>query len=346
VDRLHHEELRGTLHGERAVKGVILAAGLGTRLFPLTLVRSKPAVPFLNRPIIQYSFDLLAKLGVTDCVVNLHHLPGTIQEAIGIPDIKVSFSYEPEILGTAGAIGKVRDLLREDLFVVCNGKIYFEEDLSEAVEFHRTVGATATLVLVPREKHPEFNPVFLGSDHRVKGFGPGYVPEEGDLAAIFTGVHIMSPQVLDLIPDGPCDTVRDLYLGMIRRGLPLYGYVSQAYWCEISTPSRYFRKSMEVLRKRGATTLPPNLPAGCRDVIAADSVVVDPSAELEGCVLWENSVIGANARLRNVIVTGNIAILPEARVAEAVVTGSSKGTDRLAEKGGRREVDLLIWPLW
>jgi NDP-sugar pyrophosphorylase family protein len=203
----------------------------------------------------------------------------------------------------------------------------------------------ATLILVASERHPEFNPVFLGPEGKIKGFGPGYAPGRDDLGAVFTGVHIMSPAVLDLIPEGPCDSVRDLYLGMIRGGLPLYGFSSHAFWCEISTPFRYLQKSIEVLRNRAVTTMPDTLPAGCREVIAADSARVDPSADLEGCVLWDNSVIGANVRLRNVIVTGNIALPPQARFAEAVLTGGSEGSDRLAEKGGRREADLLIWPL-
>ena len=156
------------------MKALVLAAGFGTRLVPLTLFRAKPAIPFLNRPVIHYSLEMLKRAGIEQVVVTFttSRIPFARRSGHAFPT--VSYSFEPEILGTGGAIAKVRDFLRGDDFVVCNGKIYFEEDLAPVLAFHRESRALATLVLVPSEQNPGFNPVFVSPDRRVRGFGPRY----------------------------------------------------------------------------------------------------------------------------------------------------------------------------
>src|SRR5262249_42740740 len=132
------------------MKGFILAAGFGTRLWPLTEDRTKPAIPFLNKPLITYSVAYLAGCGVCDIIVNLHHQPESITNALGSGrDFRVSiqYSYEEESLGTAGALDLVREALGDDDFIVINGKIVTDIDLSSAIRAHRERGAIATLVL-------------------------------------------------------------------------------------------------------------------------------------------------------------------------------------------------------
>ncbi len=322
------------------MRALVLAAGFGTRLVPLTLFRAKPAIPFLNRPVIQYSLEMLHRAGIDQVVVNLHHLPDTVRKAVedGFPG--VTYSYEPEILGTGGAMAKVRDFLREDDFVVCNGKIYFEEGLAAVLSFHRESRALVTLVLVPFDQNPGFNPVFLDPDHHVKGFGPRYRAEPGDAPFVFTGVHVLSPEILDRIPDGPSDSVRDLYVQLIREGKRVRGFVSQAYWCEVSTPSRYLEKSFEVIRREGWEN----------DVIAAGNSKVHPSAEVRHSIIWDQVTIGERANLNQVIAVGNITVPAGAQFANAILTplpdaspGDFGGV--LLNKGGRVDGDLVIWPL-
>src|SRR5215208_5879242 len=132
------------------MRAMILAAGYGTRLWPLTIDRTKPAIPFMGRPLIGYVAEYLARFGFDDIVVNLHHQPESVRAALGDGGkFGVRFHYveEPVILGTSGAIGNARRLLDGDHFVVINGKLATDIDLREALDTHRRTEALATLVL-------------------------------------------------------------------------------------------------------------------------------------------------------------------------------------------------------
>ncbi len=322
------------------MRALVLAAGFGTRLVPLTLFRAKPAIPFLNRPIIHYSLEMLNRAGIEQVIVNLHHLPDTVRQAVGDAFPRVQYSLEPQILGTGGAIAKVRDFLCGDDFVVCNGKIYFEEDLAAVLSFHRESGAVATLVLVPPDQNPGFNPVFLSPDRRVRGFGPRYQPRPGDAPFVFTGVHVLSPQLLDRIPDGPSDSVRDLYVQLVSEGKRVAGFVSRAYWCETSTPSRYLEKSFEVLRRKGLR----------EDIIAAGTSRVCPSAKVRHSVIWDHVAIGERAYLNEVIAVGNISVPAGSQFEKAVLTPLPDAPpgdfgEVLQSKGGRAQGALIVWSL-
>src|SRR5215208_2942756 len=122
------------------MKAFILAAGFGTRLWPLTEDRTKPAIPFLGRPLVAYAVDYLAAHGIRDIIVNLHHQPDSIRRVLGDGagfGVQIHYSLEEEILGTSGAIDRVRDQLMDDDFIVINGKIVTDIDLTAAVREHR-----------------------------------------------------------------------------------------------------------------------------------------------------------------------------------------------------------------
>ena len=135
---------------------MILAAGFGTRLFPLTIDRTKPAIPFLGKPLVGYVAEYLAKFGFKDVVVNLHHQPDSVIEALGDGSkFGVHIEYtreEPHILGTAGALDNARHLLEQDTFLIANGKIITDIDIAAAIGTHKSTGALATMVLKPNVK--------------------------------------------------------------------------------------------------------------------------------------------------------------------------------------------------
>lgn len=335
------------------MKGVILAAGMGTRLRPLTLCRAKPAIPFLNRPLIQYSRELLQKAGIREIIVNTHHLPDSVHLAIGeesgvgeeqeIPQI--TFSHEDEILGTAGAIGKVREALADDSFVVCNGKIYFEEDLTRAIRFHLESQALITLVLVEFSKGDEFSPVLLDRENRILGFGTAGPQAGPHKNYVFTGVHIVDPRALDFFADKPSDTVNDVYPRLIEKGLPVRGFVSDAYWCECSTPRRYLAKSMEVLKRRSRENMTVTKINGhCHRVVAGQSVVVEKETSLEQTVLWNHIRVGRNSYLRDVIVADGVELPPETRLRNAIVTPQPEHLGNTTP-GSRNKRDYLVHQL-
>ena len=306
---------------------MILAAGLGRRLQPLTLFRAKPAIPFLNRPLISYPLDLLRRVRVEEIVINLHHLPQSILDSVGFQgddegSPRLNFSHEKAILGTAGAIGKVRDFFSRDTLIVCNGKIYFEEDLSAALRFHQDSGAAATLVLVPFRPCDPFHPVFLDGEQNITRFGSAQDRNDSGDGYVFTGVHILSRDALPFIPQGPSDTVRDLYPTLMRRGYPVRGFVSRAFWCECSLPGLYLEKSLQVLRRQGKKNLveSESLQARCRSVIAGRFVEAPESCVLENCVIWDHARVGRDSSLRNVILSTGVELAPDTHLQNAVVT--------------------------
>lgn len=235
------------------MKAMILCAGLGTRLRPLTERWPKPALPFLGQPLLRYHLAVLRAAGVTAVGINTHHLPDTMEavaraecERVGLP---LHVVREPEIQGTGGGIRGLRDFLAGEDFIVFNGDILFPVDLRPVVAAHRASGAAATMVLLPMPENEKYAAVEVDAGQRVRriaGLGPG---GEGLTPWHFTGVHVMSPRVFDFMaPSGPEDINRDVYVRMMEAGLNLRGEPVRAYWSDLGTPSRYLSTVEAVLR--------------------------------------------------------------------------------------------------
>ena len=185
------------------MKAMILAAGFGTRLFPLTIDRTKPAIPFLGKPLVGYVAEYIARHGFKDVIVNLHHQPESVKKALGDgSDFGVNIHYsleEPEILGTAGALDNARHFLGDDTFLVVNGKIITDIDISKALETHKKSGALATMVLKENPQRERFSEVFV-EDNFIKGFGnfpAAQIPHpESEIPnpLMFTGIQILEPR--------------------------------------------------------------------------------------------------------------------------------------------------------
>src|ERR1044072_7888216 len=242
------------------MRAMILAAGYGTRLWPLTIDRTKPAIPFMGRPLIGYVAEYLAGYGFDDIVVNQHHQPESVRAALGDGSkFGVRFHYveEPIILGTSGAIGNARQHLDGDHFVVINGKLATDIDLREALETHRRTEALATLVLRPNPLRERYSTVNV-REGLVEGFGGYPAPgasqqEEGtDVPLMFTGIQILDPRVFEYIPRGVFSRcVPDVSVLAIARGDRLVAHVSRGSWYELSTVRRYLETSVELMRREG-----------------------------------------------------------------------------------------------
>lgn len=235
------------------MKAMILCAGLGTRLRPLTERWPKPALPFLGQPLFRYHLAVLRAAGVTAVGINTHHLPDTMAavaraecERAGLP---LHVVHEPVIQGTGGGIRGLRDFLAGDDFIVFNGDILFPVDLRPVVAAHRASGAAATMVLLPMPENEKYAAVEMdarGQVRRIAGHGPG---GEGLTPWHFTGVHVMTPRVFDFMaPSGPEDINRDVYVRMMQAGLTVRGEEVRAYWSDLGTPSRYLSTVEAVLR--------------------------------------------------------------------------------------------------
>ena len=325
------------------MKGMILAAGLGRRLRPLTLVLAKPAVPFLNRPLIRYALDLMGSLNIEDVMVNIHHLGESVIQALGELRSAVCFSSEKEMQGTAGAIYKVRDFWGNDPFVVCNGKIYFEQDLRPVLEFHVSNNALATLVLVPWHEGDPFRPVFLEEDGKILGFGRDVPDWQKRSGYVFTGVQILSPGLLDFIPDGPSDLVKDVYEPLVQQGKGVMGFVSCACWFECSTPERYLENSMKMLERRGLDCFPEQ--PGRIDshhVVLGQRVQIPTGTLLERCVIWDRVQLSAGSHIRDSVIMSGVDLPSGTRLSRAVVTPPLQGS---LPPTGEVHGDFWTWKL-
>src|SRR6185369_1731374 len=198
------------------MKAMMLAAGFGERLWPLTVDRTKPALPVLGKPLVGYVAEYLARFGIKDVIVNLHHEPDSVRRVLGDGSqfgVRLEYVYEPEILGTSGALDNARALLESETFVVINGKLVTDIDMDAALQHHRRENALATLVLKRNVARERFS-IVETHDGLVTRFAgmPSPTDLEADPPLMFTGIHIMEPRIFDYIPRGIfSDTVVDAY---------------------------------------------------------------------------------------------------------------------------------------
>ena len=323
------------------MKGMILAAGFGTRLWPLTVGRTKPAIPFLNRPLIAYTIEYLKRYGVEDLIVNLHHEPDSVRASIGDGSsygVRIAYSVEePEILGTSGALDLVRDQLDRETFIVINGKIITDIDLGAAIAFHRDSKALATLVLLPNRKRERFSEVMITEDGRISEFA-GFPEPEYPQSAIrnpqsplmFTGIHILEPGIFDYIPRGVfSDSVRDVYPKAMADGKIVAGHITSdgSLWRELSTIERYLAISLEFLRREG------------RDVIMGAGCEIESGAIVERSVLWERAHVERGARLSECVIGDDVIIHSDAEFRRAaIVRADSVSLDDQPEKALQPEI--------
>jgi len=304
----------------RLHNAMVLAAGFATRLYPLSLEIPKPALPILNRPLIHYILDWLSDHGVMDVSVNLHYLPDITQQIVR--DYKkrpLTFHFsreEEEILLTAAPLGQHRNLFHTGgTFVLVNGKIVTDIDLEPALEFHKRSGNMATLVLTPNTRREPFSHVRISRNGRIQGFFPfSAVKSRVEELNIFTGIHILEPEILDYIPENrPYDTVRHLYPELIQRGQSIRAVVAAESWMEFSTPARYLDNSMKMLRQRGSTFLSSHdvdvsTTAYLHEVIAGDRVTVADDAHIKSCILLGGNVVAPGACLEECILGPGVIV--------------------------------------
>lgn len=296
------------------MKAMVLAAGFGTRLVPISHCRPKPAIPFLNRPLVCHVLDWLAGAGVREAVVNLHHLPERMREAVEgcrRNELTTRLSFEPEILGTGGGIDRARQWLEgNEPFVSVNAKVFTDINLGPALELFARTDALAVMIVVPNDGSRQFNPVLLDSNGRVAAFSK----ERNDDGFIFTGIQIVSPRIFSHLPTGRfSDTVNDIYPAARKAGEAVYASIHAGTWLEFSTLGRYLQWTRAAFEGK----LPPlDLPA---NVIGEDSQV-DTSSRMRRCVLGRGSRIGADCSLRDCILWEGVQVGPGSTLRGVIIT--------------------------
>lgn len=275
---------------------IVLCAGLGTRLDPLTRVVAKPAVPMAGMTLIERVLKWLGREGIDDVVLNLHHLPQTITSVVGDGcglGLRVRYSWERVLLGSAGGPRLALTLwpgLAGPCLIV-NGDTLADLPLAPLMAAHRASGARVTLAVVRNVRPEHYNGIRADADRSVTAFVPkGHTEPTWH----FVGVQVADPAVFDRVPMGqPAETVSGLYRDMVRDepGAVKIWPVDVPF-LDVGTPEDY-RDAVFAL-------------AGT-DVVAERGAGVDPTATLRRCVVWSGTTVGAGARLTDCIVIGDVA---------------------------------------
>ena len=295
---------------------MILAAGYGERLWPLTADRTKPALPVLGKPLVGYVAEYLARFGITDVVVNLHHQPDSVRRALADGSqfgVKLRYVHEPLILGTSGALDNARDLLAGDTLVVVNGKLITDLDLKAALETHRRTAALATLVLKENPKRERFS-VVETKDGFVTAFGgmpPPPSPSSNPPTApplMFTGIQILDPRIFEYIPRGVFShSTVEVYPQAIAKGERVAACVADGMWYELSTLERYLDISLALLKDRGL------------DLYTGENPSIAEQAEVRESILWNDVTIETGARVRRAVLGDGVRVRAGELVDGAVV---------------------------
>jgi NDP-sugar pyrophosphorylase family protein len=341
---------------------MLLAAGAGKRLRPLTTYFAKPSLPILGRPMLDFAWKRLVRQGIEEIVVNLHHRPETLAASLEVAsaELTVHRSLETELLGTAGGLKRVERFFVDETFLLVNGDTLAEFDISRLVKVHRARKAKATILLRRRPGGTSYSGVSLDSEGRVLGI------ERRDPRAehMFAGVWLLEPSVFEYLSGNPAGLEDELLEPLIAEGA-LAGVVSEGAWVTIDTPRRYWEASLAMARDGwfeedwAVRRRPFELVNGARTevlagpdtrveegvrfsgiVVLGASCHVKRGARLENVVCWDSVSIGAGASLVNAVVTRGVAIPSAAELQDKVIL--RLGADRSNLR--RREIkdDLVI----
>jgi mannose-1-phosphate guanylyltransferase len=323
-----------------SLPAVILVGGQGTRLRPLTARTRKDMLALVDRPLLAYTFEHLARHGVETVKLACGYLPDQLQAhfADQYDGLRLEYSIEAEPLDSGGGIAYAgREL--ESSFFALNGDSLREADLGEMVAFHRSTGAKATILLTPVADPSRYGLVRTSSDGRVESFLEKPRPEEIDTDLINAGLYVLEPEVLDLVPEGRAVSIEREVFPLLAAEGSVYGVALPGYWLDVGTPESYLQAHRDVLERI--------FPTQVGDALGPDFTLVDETAQVhpgaklvppvyvgpdatveEGARLGSLAVLGAGARLARGGVVENAVVGARTTIGEgASVVGSVVGDD-------------------
>ena len=336
---------------------MILVGGQGTRLRPLTDRTRKDMLTLVDRPLLAYTFEHLARHGVERSVISCGYLPDQIEAVFGdsYEGMSLEYAVEDEPLGTGGAIGFAGRAL-EGSFFALNGDSLREADLGAMVAFHRETGAKATILLTPVADPSRYGLVRTADDGRVEAFLEKPRPEEIDTDLINAGLYVLEPEVLDLVPEGRAVSIeREVFPRLAAEG-SVYGVALPGYWLDVGTPESYLQAHRDVLERIFETEV--------GDALGSDFTLVDETADVHpeaklvppvyvgpgavverGARLGSLAVLGAGSKLAEGGLVENAVVGARTRVgAEASVVGSIVGDDAELGPGCRLHNLSVVGP--
>ncbi len=324
-------------------KAVILAAGYGERLLPLTLLRPKPLVPVWGTPVLRHAIEMLQRWGVRDVVVNAHYHAGALLDYLRrnpVAGIRVSLSFEPEILGTGGPLVHARWFLDDEPFWMMNADILADVPPAPFLEAFTRRGAIAALWL-----HPSCGPrtveVSRGAVTHFRSSHPG-----SPGTCTFCGLHLVSPRLLSHMPPGGFASIIEAYERAIRAGECVAGVVTpSAYWADIGTPGAYLAAHADILERARRGQPGARLYAAARPLPRAENwiategaVSLSPRAQVRNAVIWNGAVLGPRATVRD-------AILADGAVVNHAITYMALPASAVPDPELQGVIRQLGWPL-
>jgi NDP-sugar pyrophosphorylase family protein len=326
-------------------------------LRPLTLATPKPVVPLLNIPFVAYQLALLRAHGITDVVLSCSYMVDEIRQIMGdgaAHGVRLRYAVETEPLGTAGGVRNAVDLVRS-LVVVLNGDILADLDLSAMLRFHTERRSPATLYLTRVADPTQYGLVELEADGRIRRFVEKPTAGQVTVDTVNAGVYALDRAVVATIPTGRAVSIeRETFPGLLRDGVPFFGWVAGNYWLDIGSPAKYRQGQLDLLAGRVTTPLAPAgagpdgraiapgarvapdatlappcvIGAGTRvesgaqvgpnAVLGADCVV-GSRARIEGAILWDGVNVGPGAVLRDCIIGSRVTVGPNAQLGFTAV---------------------------
>ncbi|MEW6202895.1 MAG: NDP-sugar synthase [bacterium] len=312
------------------MKAMLLCAGFGERMRPITNHIPKPLLPVVDRPAAEYLLDSLQRAGVSDVIINLHHLGGVIKKHFGnkYEDINISYSEEPEILGPVGAIKKAEWFFGDEPFIVVNGDIWIDLDFGDVIKFHTQTGCVLTMVVARRGDRRELYSIGYDDDGRVRQvWGEPKSEQEKLHLGINAGVYVYEPRLLkEYVPSGVfTELVSGLLMRLFEAGEKIGAYSYGGWWDDIGTPSAYLQLHRDILL--GKTPLP--MQAGVRwekGNLHNGSAVISPSARVVSpCYIGHDCVIEEGAEIGPFVVLGGGSIVGAgSHLEDVVVIGGAK----------------------
>ena len=296
---------------------MVLAAGLGTRLRPLTYEITKPMVPVLDRPVMEHILDLLDRHGFEQVVANLHYFPDSIEEYFGE---RVSYRFEPELLGTAGGVRACKDFFGEQAFLVISGDALTDVDLTAFMARHRETGGVATLAVKKVTDTREYGVVLHDRDGRITGFQEKPAPEEALSDLGNCGIYLFEPQIFDYFPERAfVDWAHDVFPTLLANDIPFHIHEVGEYWNDVGSLAELRQGTFDALA--GELHLQVEGEEVAPGITVAAGSSVPAGVEVEGPVWIGRDVrIGAGARLMGPVVLGDGASVGEhAQLRETIV---------------------------
>ncbi len=309
------------------MKAMILAAGVGSRLDPLTRNVPKPLVPIVNRPVMEYLIDLLKKHGFNEIMVNLHYLGDQIVSYFGDGSqwgVKLYYSHEDQLWGDAGSLKRVEEFFKDETFIVIGGDDLTDMDLTRLLRTHKEKKAIATIALSLVDDPSEYGIVLMDENSRITRFLEKPKGEVIFSNTANTGVYIFEPDIFELIPRGTFYLFgKQVFPLLLDQRLPLFGHLTAAYWKDVGNLKVYQQTHQDVLAGRVDTKLP--LTEARKYVWIGENVTIDPTAEIGYPVaIGHNAVIQAGARiLENTIVGNNCTVEEGATVRDSILWDGS-----------------------